>query len=503
MENNKTNGKIIAIITMCFIFAMISFVTNMGAPFGNIWGEHFPFAKAWGNLMNFAAYLFMGIPAGKMLIKYGYKKTALIALAVGIIGLLIQYLSSHVGAGTEVFTWNGYETTKWSHGVKEIVTSDIHVTLNLFIYLLGAFICGFCVCMLNTVVNPMLNLLGGGGNKGNQYIQIGGTLNSLTGTLTPLLSGILVGEVTKKTSMSDVAPLLFIGIAVFAISFIIISRVKIPEPTLGKVQPKYERSPLAFRHCLLGVIAIFFYVGIEIGIPMELNFYVTDYTKGIAALGGAFAAAYWFLMMIGRACSSALSGKISTRLQLITVSSVAIILLLLAIFIPKTNTVNVPSFIYNPISKTTEVLQKANIPQETIDQFVETKDISLLNAYKDNLANEEIDKSLDEIKSGIETPSVPLSAFIIFLCGLCTSIMWGSIFNLSVEGLGKYTEAASGIFMTLVVGGGIMPLIQEAMANSPSIGIINSYWLVIGMLAYILFYALIGSRNVNKDIKVD
>ena len=395
MTETKNNGKLIAIITMCFIFAMISFVTNMGAPFGNIWGFEYPFAKAWGNLMNFAAYLFMGIPAGKMLIKYGYKKTALTALVVGIVGLVFQYLSSLVGAGTYVFTYD-----------------NIPVALNLLIYLLGAFICGFCVCMLNTVVNPMLNLLGGGGNKGNQLIQIGGTMNSLTGTLTPLLAGILVGTVTKDTSMSDVAPLLFIGMAVFAISFVIISRVAIPEPTLGKVQPKYEHSPIAFRHCLLGVIAIFFYVGIEIGIPMELNFYVTDLGfEGAAAVGGTLAAAYWLLMMIGRACSSAISGKVSTKLQLTTVST------------------------------------------------------------------------------------------IIPVCGLCTSIMWGGIFNLSVEGLGKYTEAASGIFMTMVVGGGIMPLIQEAMAKSA--GPIFSYWLVIAMLAYILFYALIGCKNVNTDIPVD
>ncbi len=117
-ETNK-NGKVIAIITMCFIFAMISFVTNMGAPFGNIWGFEYPFAKAWGNLMNFAAYLFMGIPAGKMLMKFGYKKTALIALIVGIVGLCFQYLSSLVGAGTYVFTYD-----------------SIPVALNLVIYLL-------------------------------------------------------------------------------------------------------------------------------------------------------------------------------------------------------------------------------------------------------------------------------------------------------------------------------------------------------------------------------
>ena len=322
MTETKNNGKLIAIITMCFIFAMISFVTNMGAPFGNIWGFTYPFAKAWGNLMNFAAYLFMGIPAGKMLIKYGYKKTALIALIVGIVGLALQYLSSIAGDGTYVFTYDG-----------------IPVALNLVIYLLGAFICGFCVCMLNTVVNPMLNLLGGGGNKGNQYIQIGGTMNSLTATLTPLLTGLLVGTVTAETSMSNVAPLLFIGMAVFAISYVIISRVEIPEPTLGKEQPKFERSPLAFRHCLLGVIAIFFYVGVEIGIPMELNFYITDLGfEGSAAIGGTLAASYWLMMLVGRASSSVLSGKLSTTLQMTVVSSVAIGLLLIAIFLPESVT---------------------------------------------------------------------------------------------------------------------------------------------------------------------
>jgi FHS family L-fucose permease-like MFS transporter len=339
--------------------------------------------------------------------------------------LALQYLSSIAGAGAYVFTYN-----------------SIPVALNLIIYLLGAFICGFCVCMLNTVVNPMLNLLGGGGNRGNQFIQIGGTLNSLTATLTPALTGILVGTVTENTSMADVSPLLFIGMAVFAISFFIILRVTIPEPTLGKVQPKYEHSPLAFRHCLLGVIAIFFYVGVEIGIPMHLQFYVTDLGfEGSAAIGGVIAGIYWILMMVGRATSSIISGKVSTSLQMTVVSSVAIILLLIAIFMPESSTVS------------------------------------------------------------YDGHDIPVKAFFIAACGLCTSVMWGGIFNLSVEGLGKYTEAASGIFMTMVVGGGIMPLIQQSVASSA--GNIASYWVVIGMLAFILFYSTLGCKNVNKDIKVD
>ncbi len=434
MESKKSTAKksnLVAIITMFFIFAMISFVTNMAAPFGNIWGFRYEWAGMAGNLMNFTAYLFMGIPAGNMLIKYGYKKTALIALAVGAIGLSIQLASAYVGDDVAVI--GGANPT----------------TLNLFIYLLGALICGFCVCMLNTVVNPMLNLLGGGGNKGNQLIQTGGTLNSLSGTLTPMLVGVLVGTLTKETSMLSVAPLVLTGIVIFVLAFIIISFVKIQEPQSNLSKVKYEHSPLAFRHCRLGVIAIFFYVGIEIGIPGELNAWISrENFEGAAAVAGSLAAIYWLMMLVGRFLSSIISGKVSTRTQMVTVSSVGLILVLIAILLPESITFRSPQ-------------------------------IEALN-----------------ITSG----EVPLKCLFLFLCGLCTSVMWGGIFNLAVEGLGKYTAKASGLFMTMVVGGGIMPFIQDWIGRN--FGYVNSYWLIVAMLAYILFYSFSGSKNVNTDIPV-
>lgn len=429
MYTTSKKGNTVAIITMFFIFAMIAFVTNMAAPFGTIWGYRYEWAGMMGNMMNFAAYLFMGIPAGRMLTTVGYKKTALIALAIGFVGLVIQYLSSIVGANIALFDIGGQA-----------------VALNLIIYLLGAFVCGFCVCMLNTVVNPMLNILGGGGNKGNQLVQTGGSLNSLTGTLTPLLVGLLVGTVTAQTSMSNVAPLLFIGMAVFALAFFIISFVNVPEPALhraSKGRVIYEHSAWHFRHFVLGAIAIFFYVGLEVGIPNEMLFYINSLGfEGSAAIAGFLAATYWFLMLIGRSLSSVISSKVSTRTQLITVSSVAIVLLLIAIFLP------------------------------------------------------------DSIEMTVKGGQVPLKCAFIAACGLCTSIMWGAIFNLCVEGLGKYTEQASGIFMTLVVGGGIMPLIQHNVL-ALNIGYIPSYWIVVAMLCYMLYYALVGCRNINRDIPVE
>lgn len=415
-----------AIITMMFLFAMIAFVTNMAAPFGTIWKQHYEWAGMMGNMMNFAAYLFMGIPAGMMITKYGYKKTALVALALGFIGIGIQYVSS---------------------------TMDGNAISTYVVYLLGAFVCGFCVCILNTVVNPMLNLLGGGGNRGNQLIQTGGSLNSLAATLTPMLAGSMIGEITKDTSLKAVTPLLLIALVIFAASFIIVWFTQLTEPETEKSDVMGGiKGALGYRQLVLGIVAIFFYVGIEVGIPGQLLFYLSEPVAeggvlGSAAIAGLIAGVYWLLMLVGRFVSAFISGKVSSRMQLTVTSSVAIVLLLVAIFMPETSKMRL-----------------------TVPDLAES---TLIQA------------------------EVPVKVLFIILCGICTSVMWGVIFNLATEGLGKYTATASGLFMTMVVGGGVMPLIQNLTATR--IGDIQSYWLVVAMLAYMLFYALAGSRPAKKD----
>lgn len=424
---NQTNkkGTLVAIITMMFLFAMISFVTNMAAPFGTIWKQHYDWAGMMGNMMNFAAYLFMGIPAGMMITKYGYKKTALVALALGFIGIAIQYGSSRMD-GNEISTYA--------------------------VYLLGAFVCGFCVCILNTVVNPMLNLLGGGGNRGNQLIQTGASLNSLAATLTPMVAGSMIGEITKSTSLEVVSPLLLIALVIFAASFFIVWFTQLTEPETEKADVVGGiKGALGYRQLLLGIIAIFFYVGIEVGIPGQLLFYLSQPVAeggvlGSAAIAGLIAGIYWLLMLVGRFVSAFISGKVSSRTQLTVTTALALVLLIVAIFMPEANTMS---------------LTIPNIAEST---WIEAE--------------------------------VPTKVLLIILCGICTSVMWGVIFNLATEGLGKYTATASGLFMTMVVGGGVMPLIQNIMATK--VGDIQSYWLVVGMLAYMLFYVLIGSHPSKK-----
>ncbi|MBW4764494.1 MFS transporter [Prevotella salivae] len=435
-KNTKQQGNIIAIITMMFLFAMISFVTNLAAPIGVIWKNVFNGTGSenmigmLGNAMNFLAYLFMGIPAGKLLTKIGYKNTALTGIATGFVGVFIQFISGKFGADVSGFA----------------------------VYLFGAFISGFAVCILNTVVNPMLNLLGGGGNRGNQLNLIGGTLNSLSGTLTPMLVGALIGTVTATTKMADVNRVLFIALGVFASAFVVLLFIPIADPEMGKKTSKtvFEHSPWAFRHFVLGTIAIFVYVGVEVGIPGTLNFYISDTSaKGAglltnaAAIGGFVAGTYWFLMLVGRFIGSFIGGKVSSRSMMIITTITGMILIVLAMILGKSTTVSMPVF----------------------------------------------------TGTSFQMVVVPVAALLLVLCGLCTSIMWSSIFNLATEGLGKYSAAASGIFMMMVVGGGLLPLFQNFIADNSSY--MFSYIVPLVALAFMCYYALIGSKNVNKDIPVD
>ena len=417
-QDSGASLRIITIVAMMFLYAMISFVTNLAAPVGKIWGASFDDpAQAermcmLGNLFNFLAYLIMGIPAGNFLAKFGYKKTALTAIALGFVGIGVQWLSGVAGS--------------------------------FAVYLTGALICGFCVCMLNTVTNPMLNLLGGGGNKGNQLNMIGGTLNSLSGTLTPMLVGAIIGESLVGKTIADVNIMLYIAMGVFALLFLIIFVTPLAEPAGAGQQVTYERSPWAFRHLTLGVIAIFFYVGVEVGVPATLISYLNPLVGFAAA--GFVAGLYWLLMLVGRTIGSAIGAKVSSKVMVTCVSVVAIALMVAAMIIGDSVKVNLPTGW--------------------------------------NFAMAEM----------------PIAALLIILVGLCTSVMWGCIFNLATEGLGKYTAKASGIFMMMVVGGGSVPFVQSFIAAS---NILFSYIVPIIGVAYILFYALVGSKNVNKDIKVD
>lgn len=417
--------SLLPVVVMILLFGMISFVTNLASPMGDILKSQFTIPNWQGTLgvfANFIAYALMGIPAGNLLQRRGYKTTALIAVSVGFLGVGIQLLSGLVG----------------SFGV----------------YLLGALVAGFSMCLLNTVVNPMLNRLGGGGNRGNQLIQFGGTFNSLCGTAVIVITGLLIPSIVDAR-ISDTFPLMYTAMAVFALAFLVILLTDIPENSSAN-DSSAERLPLrgllAYRHFLLGAIAIFIYVGVEVGTPNILNKWLQNPDLDILSdtlndddIAASVTGFYWLLMLVGRLIGGVLGAKVSPRRMLAVAASAAVVLVLLAIFVPASVSVLFLGF---------------------------------------NGAH------------GFGFNHIPLSAALLVCVGLCTSVMWGGIFNLAVEGLGRYTERASGLFMALVCGGGILPLLMNGVVDifGPA-GYMPSYWIVVVGFAYILFYALVGSRR--------
>ena len=422
-----------AILVMIALFAMIAFVTNLCSPMAVIVKNQFGasnFAAQVGNYGNFMAYLLMGVPSGMLIKKIGYKKTALLALIVGIVGILVQWMSGSMG---------------------------------FVVYLIGAFISGFCMCMLNTVVNPMLNLLGGGGNTGNQLIQIGGVFNSTAAVAVYIIMGALIGD-AAKAQISDATPALMIALAIFVVAFIVILFTKIEEPQkieeekhASAEKPKY--SAFSFRHFKLGILAIAFYGAVEVGPPTYILQYLTAATDAAvpglamdAGYCGTLGAIYFLLMLVGRFVGGVVGGKISTKAMISSVSGAAVVLLALGIFLPTDITVSIPGVDYTALS--------------------------------------------------LVWGNVPVGILMFLLVGLCASVMWGGIFNLATEGLGKYTAVASGVFMTMVCGFAIMVGIQGLVADLTG-SYLLSFLVPLACAAYILYFALIGSKNVNTDIPVE
>ncbi len=422
------------IAIMFALFFMIAFVTGYQNPLGSViekMSEGNPIMSQLGTLANFIAYAFMGYPAGKLLQNKGFRVTALCAVSIGFVGVLITYMSGFIAEASTAVA----------------------------IYLIGAFVAGFSMCLLNTVVNPMLNSLGKNPNQGNQLVQFGGSFNSLGATLAPVIVGGLLGG--SASTIASANPVFFLAMGIFLAAFLVIFFSKLPEsPDLGKPQARVKVSgAFRYRNFTFGVLAIFCYVGLEVGLAnwtyqyLEKSELVVVNNVGFeaAALAGTVVGIYWLLMLVGRLLGGVVGSKISSRAMLVTAALGAMLFIVLGIF-----------------------------TEENFVPFI----------------------GFDSKEFAFSVVNIPLNAIFFVLCGLFASIMWGAIFNLSVTGLGKYTAVASGIFMVMVCGGGIFPAIQSVLASG---SILGSFWLPFALAAYILVYAMVLSRpskNLPEEAEV-
>lgn len=411
MGQNKPN-YLGPFITLVFLFFVVGFLTTANTQFQAPLKETFlanagRFQNTFATLITFSwflAYPLAGPVGSRWVNRHGYKGTLLRSILVMLAGLLLFFSSSW-------YTVHRPESA-WTVG-------NAVIPVGFIIFLLGSFIVGASATILQVVINPYLSACDVKGTQSVQRLAIGGTANSVGTTVAPyFVTGIVFGGLAmEQISISQLqVPFLALTAVMLAV-LLVLSRLRLPDikGTRNEDDQKLEKSVWSFRHLTLGVIAIFFYVGVEVCIGANINMYAID--KGLAA-PALLATLYWGGMLIGRAVGSSLS-KIPPRTQLTVTTIAASLLVILAVVLD------------NP--------------------------------------------------------------WVLAAVGLCHSIMWGCIFTLAIAKLGKYTSAASGVFMIGVVGGAILPLLQGGIADLS--GSWRYSWLLVLFGEIImLLYARLGSR---------
>ena len=353
-------------------------------------------ASQFGAAAMFLAYLFMGIPSGMLLKRTGYRFTSLLAIGVGAAGLGIQTLSGFV----ESFS----------------------------VYVTGSFVSGLSMAMMFTVVNPLLNTLGGGGQGGNRLVQFSCSCNSFGGLLSPMILGFLFGNEIAKAKVVDALPIQLAALIAFVFAFAVIFRADIVEPHLKKDAETGNSGMLSdfrrlfgFRHFVLGMVAVFLFEPIEAAVPAMMPIYFTQegapWYRG-AAYAGTIVSLYMLCMLGGRFLAGLVSSRVTTRTMMAFCSFGAIAMLLGAMYTPWT-------------------------------------------------------------------------VVFVVATGLFTSVMFGGLLNLALDGLGDLAPLGSGVLMTLICGGALLAL-QGRIADH--VGVLPSFWMTIGLIAVTLLYSLFGSK---------
>lgn len=410
---------------MVVLFFLFGFLTNFNGQLQGPIKEVFNLSNLQTSLLTFAfftAFVITGAPASGLIRKYGNKKTLVIALLVIAVALGIFLTAANIVSFT--------------------------------VFVLGSFILGAGITILQVVANPYLAALGSPETAGTR-INLAGGFNSLAGTLAPLIASKFVFDGTPTV---DDVKIPYIALTVFAIVLaLVFNFLSLPEISAAgeddSKEEKLEGNAFQFRHLTLGVLAIFCYVGAEVAIGNNITLYLRSLLpagsteEGIKAwkeAAGMMATLYWGGLMVGRFVGSSIFQNANAKTALASVSALALIFTL--------------------------------------------GGVVLGGEY--NLTTVEIFGQKFGIISNF-------GVFSLVLVGLFHSVMWGYIFGLAINGIGKYTKQGSGYLIMGIFGGALVPFIQSGLADHLSWKV--TFLFVALCHAYLLYYALIGSKPNKVD----
>lgn len=325
--NQKEVNYVGPFITLVFLFFIVGFLTTANGQFQGPLKS--AFLSGAGDLKNtfitlisfswFLAYPLTGGIGVSWASKFGYKGTLIRGLLVMIVGLGVFFLSS-------------WYTVTFPESSVQIASATIPV--GYFIFLLGSFVVGAAATILQVVINPYLTACTVKGTQPVQRLNIGGSSNSIGTTVAPFfVTGIVFGGLSLSDVKVSQLMIPFIALmVVIAIVAFVMTKLSLPDiqGTKAEAGEKLEKSVWSFSHLTLGVVAIFFYVGVEVAIGANINLYAISLKGSFEAQAALMATFYWGGMLVGRLISSSLS-SITPRTQLIFTSILAAIFTTMAI----------------------------------------------------------------------------------------------------------------------------------------------------------------------------
>lgn len=296
VNKQQSHNYTFALIVMFAVLFLIGFITTMNNSMIEFCKDAFGLKDSQGQLVNtafYGAYAF-SIPFGMMMNRIGYKKTLLLGLFVIAVGFVINYL-----------------------GIKSLLGMETSVIYSVF---LGSmFIVALGIVMLQLVANPYVMVLGSP-DKGAFRMTLANALNSAATTVAPVFITYVI--IAGKAKTPEAVPGPYLGLGIFtlilcAVLFFMklpnINEAKQAEEETGEHR-EYKGSVFQYPHVWLGMLGIFFYMGIELGVPSMLPAYFKS-NPALASYGSAtdFLPYYWGGMMIGRFAGAAVLNKFKPR----------------------------------------------------------------------------------------------------------------------------------------------------------------------------------------------
>lgn len=285
-----------ALIVVFAVLFLIGFITTMNNSMIDFCKKAFNLKDAQGQLVNTAFYgaYALSIPFGLMMNKIGYKMTLLLGLGVVGVGFIINYL-----------------------GISSMLGMDTSVVYSVF---LGSmFIVALGIVMLQLVANPYVMVLGSP-EKGAFRMTLANALNSAATTVAPVFITYVI--IAGKAPTPEAVPGPYLGLGIFTLVLCaVLFFLKLPNINEGEQaeefsgeKKQYKDSVFQYPHVWLGMLGIFFYMGIELGVPSMLPAYFKS-NPALAAYGTPteYLSYYWGGMMVGRFAGAVILNKFKPR----------------------------------------------------------------------------------------------------------------------------------------------------------------------------------------------